>query len=85
MGRNMFSHTTGEHILRVFKDKVPKKMFGSKREEGMGRWRRLYNKEFHKLYASSSTIKVIKSRRMRRGCSTHGTDEKCIQNFGWRT
>jgi hypothetical protein len=49
----------------------------------VGGWRRLHNEELHYLYASSNIIKVSKSRRMKCvSCSTHGGDEKCIQNFG---
>jgi hypothetical protein len=40
-------------------------MFGPKREELAGGWRRLHNEELHNLYASPNVIKVITSRRMR--------------------
>jgi hypothetical protein len=40
-------------------------IFGSKRTEGTGGWRKLHNEELHNLYFSSSIIKMIKSRRMR--------------------
>jgi hypothetical protein len=43
-----------------------RKIFGSKREEVAGSWRRLRNEELHNLYTSSNTIRIIKSRRMRR-------------------
>jgi hypothetical protein len=42
-------------------------LFGHKREEVAGDWRRLHNEELHNLYASSDIIRVIKSRRMRWG------------------
>jgi hypothetical protein len=42
-----------------------RRIFGSKREEVVGGWRRLHNEELHNLYASSNIIRVIKSRRMR--------------------
>jgi hypothetical protein len=42
-----------------------RKIFGPKREEVAGGWRRLHNEELHNLYASPNIIRVIKSRRMR--------------------
>jgi hypothetical protein len=44
---------------------VLRRVFGPKREEGAGGWRKLHNEEFHNLYASPDVINVIKSRRMR--------------------
>jgi hypothetical protein len=44
---------------------VLRRIFGSKREEVAGGWRRLHNEEFHNVYASPNIIRVIKSRRMR--------------------
>jgi hypothetical protein len=44
---------------------VLRRIFGSKREEMAGGWRRLHNKELHNLYAPSNIIRVINSRRMR--------------------
>jgi hypothetical protein len=52
-----------EHRLRVFENKVLKKIFGPKREED-GSWRKLHNDELHKLYSSSNIVRVIKSRGM---------------------
>jgi hypothetical protein len=40
-------------------------MFGPKRDGVTGGWRKLHNKEFHRLYSSPSVIRIIKSRRMR--------------------
>jgi len=42
-----------------------RKIFGSKREEGAGGWRRLHNKKLHKLCFSPNIIRMIKSRRIR--------------------
>jgi hypothetical protein len=44
---------------------VLRKIFGPKREEVAGSWRRLHNEELHNLYASPNITRVIKSRRMR--------------------
>jgi hypothetical protein len=46
-------------------NRVLRRIFGPKREEMAGGWRRLHNEELHNLYASPRTIRVIKSRRMR--------------------
>jgi hypothetical protein len=52
-----------EHRLRVFQNRVLKKIFGPKSEED-GSWRKLHN-ELHNLYSSLNVVRVIKSRRMR--------------------
>jgi hypothetical protein len=49
-----------EHILRVCENRVLRKIFGPKREEVEGEWRRLHNEELHNLYGSSNVIKVMK-------------------------
>jgi hypothetical protein len=49
----------------VFENRVLRKICGTGREEVARGWRRLHNEELHKLYASSSIIRVINSRRMR--------------------
>jgi hypothetical protein len=54
-----------EHRLRVFENRVLRRIFGSKRDEVSGVWRKLHNEELHNLYSSPSIIRVIKSRRMR--------------------
>jgi hypothetical protein len=51
--------------LRFFKNKVLRRIFGPKRDEVKGEWRRLHNKELYALYCSPDTIRVIKSRRLR--------------------
>jgi hypothetical protein len=53
-----------EHMLRVFENRVLRKIFGSKRDKTMGERRRLLNEERYDLYSSSNIIRVIKSRRM---------------------
>jgi hypothetical protein len=53
----------------------------------VGGWRRLHNEELHNLCPSPNIIWMIniKEDEMGRECSTDGTDEKCIQYFGWKT
>jgi hypothetical protein len=46
-----------EHILRVFENRVLRKIFGLKRDEVTGEWRKLHNEELHNLYSSSNIIK----------------------------
>jgi hypothetical protein len=54
-----------EHRLRVFENRVVRGMFGPKRDEVTGEWRKLHNEELRDLYSSPSIIRIIKSRRMR--------------------
>jgi hypothetical protein len=53
-----------EHRLTVFENKVLR-IFGPKRDEVMGGWRKLHNEELRDLYSSPSIIRIIKSRSMR--------------------
>jgi hypothetical protein len=54
-----------EHRLRVFENRVLRRIFGPKRDEVMGEWRKLGIGELHNLYSSPDVIRQIKSRRMR--------------------
>jgi hypothetical protein len=56
-----------KHRRRVFENSVLRKIFGLKRDEVTGEWRKLHNEELSDLYSSPSTsiIRIIKSRRMR--------------------
>jgi hypothetical protein len=49
----------------VFENRVLRRIFGPKRDEITGEWRRLHNEELNDLYSSPDIIRVIKSRRMR--------------------
>jgi hypothetical protein len=51
--------------LRVFENTVLRRIFGPKRDEVTGGWRKLHNDELHGLYSSPSIVSVIKARRMR--------------------
>jgi hypothetical protein len=53
-----------EHRLRVFENRVLRKICGPKREED-GSWRKLHNNELHSLYSSLNIVRVLKARRMR--------------------
>jgi hypothetical protein len=54
-----------EHILGVFENRVLRRIFGPKRDEVTGEWRKLRNEELHDLYSSPSIIRIIKARRMK--------------------
>jgi hypothetical protein len=62
------------------------RIFGLKREEMEGGWRRLNNEELHNLYTSPIIIRVIKSRKLRWvGHVAHMEEDKCTQNFYQKT
>jgi len=54
-----------EHRLRVFENRVFRRIFGPKRDEVTGEWRKLHNEELNYLYCLPNIVLVIKSRRMR--------------------
>jgi hypothetical protein len=54
-----------EHRLRVFENRVLRRIFGPKKDEVTGELRKLHNEELRDLYSSPSIIRIIKSRRMR--------------------
>ena len=51
--------------LRVFENRVLRRIFGPRKDEITGEWRRLHNEELNDLYSLPNTVRVIKSRRMR--------------------
>ena len=55
-----------ERKLRVFENMVLRRIFGPRKDEVTGEWRRLHNDELNDLYSSPNIVRVIKSRRMRR-------------------
>jgi hypothetical protein len=54
-----------EHRLRVFENRVLRRIFGPRRDEVTGEWRKLHSEELHNLYSSPDTVRQVKSRRMR--------------------
>ncbi|KAJ4447468.1 hypothetical protein ANN_09475 [Periplaneta americana] len=69
-----------EQRLRVFENKVLRKIFGAKRDEVRGEWRKLHNAELHVLYSSPEIIRNIKSRRLRWAghVARMGESKKCM-------
>jgi hypothetical protein len=61
-----------EHRLRVLENRTLRRIFGPKRDEVTGEWRKLHNEELHDLYSSSSIIRIIKEDEMGGACSTTG-------------
>jgi hypothetical protein len=49
----------------VFENRLLRRIFGQKRDEVMGGWRKLHNEELHSLYSSQNIVGVIKTRRLR--------------------
>jgi len=54
-----------ERRLRVFENRLLRRIVGPKRDEVKGKWRLLYNEELYDLYCSPNIVRVIKTRRMR--------------------
>ena len=74
--------------LGVFENKVLRRIFGPKRDEVTGEWRKLHNEELNDLYSSPNIVLVIKSRRMRWAghvARMGGEVERRIQGFGGET
>ena len=51
--------------LKVYENRVLRRIFGPKWDEVTGEWRKLHNKELHDLYCSPNSVRVINSKRMR--------------------
>jgi hypothetical protein len=84
-GCETWSLTLGkEHRLRVFENRVLRRIFGPKRDEVTGEWRKLHSEGHHILCSSPDIIKQIKSRpnEVGRACGTYGRGEKSVQGFG---
>ena len=66
----------GEHRPWVLENRVLRKIFGPKRDEVTGEWRKLHSEELHDQYCSPNVVRVIKSRRIRRARHVAGMGER---------
>jgi hypothetical protein len=64
----------------VFENRVLRRIFGPKKDEVTGEWRKLHNEELHILYSSANIIRQIKS-RMRWAGHVARMAEECVQGF----
>jgi len=76
-----------EHRIRVFENRVLRRIFGPRRDVVIREWRKLYNKELNELYSSPNIIRVIIYRRMSWAghVASMGGEQRCIQGFGGET
>ena len=72
-----------ERRLGVFENRVLRRIFGPKRDEVTGEWRKLRNEELSDLYSLPNIVRVVKSRRMR--WAGHVAGERGAQGSGGET
>ena len=72
-----------ERRLRVFENRVLRRIFGPKRDEVTGEWRKLHSEELNDFYSSPNIVRVIKSRKNEMGgaCSAYGGE--AYTGFWW--
>jgi len=84
--RNLVTYIEGGTRFRVFEFKVLRRIFGPKRDEVTGEWRKLHNEEISELYCSPNIVRVVKSRRMSwAGNVTHMGERRGVYRFGGET
>jgi len=74
-----------ERMLRVFENRVLRRIFGPKRDEVTGEWRKLHNEELNNLLTQYCSGDKIKKNEMGGACSAYGGGERCVQFFGGET
>ena len=62
---NLVTDIEGGKEDEVFENMLLRRIFGPRRDEVTGEWRRLHDEELNDLYSSPNLVRVIKSRRMR--------------------
>jgi hypothetical protein len=71
-----------ENRLRVFENRVLRRIFGPKSDKVTGEWRKLNNEELHTLYSSPDITRQVKANEVGGACGTHGRGERSVQDFG---
>jgi hypothetical protein len=75
-----------EHRLRVFENRVLRRIFGPRRAEVSGGWRKMRNEELHNLYSKPNIIGAIKSRRIRWAGNVARMERRVIHiGYWWET
>jgi hypothetical protein len=69
----------------VFENRMLRRIFGPRRGELAGGWRKVQNESVHNLYSSPNIVRMIKSRRVKPAGHVSCMGQKCIQNFGTKT
>ena len=71
--------------MRLFENKVLRKIFEPMRDETTKEWRRLHNEKLYDLYSSPNSDDQIENNEMYGVRSTYGGEQSCIQDFGGET
>ena len=75
-----------ESWLRVFENRVLRRIFGPKRDEITGEWRKIHNEELRDLYLPKIIwVSKIEKNEMGGAYSTYGGEERCTKDFGGET
>jgi hypothetical protein len=69
----------------VCENRVLRRIFGPKRDEVTGEWRKLHNEGLRNLYSSPDIIRQVKANEVGGACDTHGRGKKSVQGFGGKT
>ena len=70
-------------MLRVFENRVLRRLFGPKGDWVTGQWRKLHNEELNDLYSSPNIVRLIKSRRLRWTGHVARTEGEVYTRFWW--
>jgi hypothetical protein len=65
----------------LFENRVLRRIFGPRRDEVTGEWRKSHNEELHNLY-STPDIRQVKTNAVGGACGTHWREKKNVQSFG---
>jgi len=75
-----------ERRVRLIENGELRRIFGPKRDEVTGEWRKLHNEELSDMYSSPNILRVkVEKNEMGWYCSTYGVEKRCIQRFGGET